>query len=401
MFADASKLEEVVIYWREEPVFGGDIDRPEKWSGWNFMKFNKSKWKLVHLGRKEWSHATGQARGWLGRKQLCRKSNLWGLGGQEVKCVPALCPCCKEALTARNASWAALARAQASGGVEWSFPSLWHFWDHIWKNVSNVGLPSTGKTLPSGASPVEGHRDTRVISGLTHLKDKEGLGDWISSSLSCPRGRRSYCSLQLLSVGVDSLRENGGKYFSEKHSDKMRGDGCKSEHGKFGLDTREYFFNFRVLRLGTGCPESLPKYPWSCWKLYWTGSYPVGLLWVGEGLETAEVSSNLHYFVCLQNCWTYWVFKPTIRLELSCQEFYRGNVKATCLERGVCVIQNFLWDLHTNIWTTWTRIKHVTSVNGCGNFSTGLKMKLKMQIWDVCDYKEARNSSLSVKCQQK
>lgn len=43
--------------------------------------------------------------------------------------------------------------------------------------MSNVGLPSTGKMLPSGASPVEGHRDTRVISDLTHLKDKEGLGD--------------------------------------------------------------------------------------------------------------------------------------------------------------------------------------------------------------------------------
>lgn len=55
---------------------------------------------------------------------------------------------------------------------------------------------------------MEEHRDTRVIRGLAHLEDAEGLGDWVSSSLSLPRGRRSYCCLQLLSVGVDSLREN-------------------------------------------------------------------------------------------------------------------------------------------------------------------------------------------------
>lgn len=42
MFADASKLEEVVMHWREEPVFRGDIDRPEKWSGWNFMSSTKA-----------------------------------------------------------------------------------------------------------------------------------------------------------------------------------------------------------------------------------------------------------------------------------------------------------------------------------------------------------------------
>lgn len=65
------------------------------------------------------------------------------------------------------------------------------------------------------------------------------------------------------------------------------------------------------------------------------------------------------------------------------------------------MIQKFLRDLHTDIRTTWTRIEHVTSVNSCGNLSTGLKMKLKMQIWDIFGYKEARNSSLSVKCQQK
>lgn len=39
------------------------------------------------------------------------------------------------------------------------------------------GLPSTGKTWPSGVSAVEEHKNTRVISGLTHLEDKERLGD--------------------------------------------------------------------------------------------------------------------------------------------------------------------------------------------------------------------------------
>lgn len=59
------------------------------------------------------------------------------------------------------------------------------------KNVSAVGLPSTGKTLPSGASPVEEQRDSRVINGLTHLEDKEGLAEWVPSSLGLPGGRRS------------------------------------------------------------------------------------------------------------------------------------------------------------------------------------------------------------------
>lgn len=126
--------------------------------------------------------------------------------------------------------------------------------------MPKVGWPSTGKALPSGASPVEEHRDTRVLSGLTHLEDKEGLGDRVCSSWSLARGRRLYRCLQLLPVGVDSFRENEGKYFG----DKMRGDGRKWKPWKFALDTREYVLTLQGVRLGTGCPASLPKYPSKC-----------------------------------------------------------------------------------------------------------------------------------------
>lgn len=117
------------------------------------------------------------------------------------------------------------------------------------------------------------------------------------------------------------------------YSGKIWGDKRKSEHGKFGLDTTGYFSTFRIFRLRTGYPESLPKYPWNCWKLYWTKPYPGGLLCAEGELDTAEISSNLHYSVFLKITLNMLGFQTFTRLELSCQEFYRRDGKANFLER--------------------------------------------------------------------
>lgn len=65
--ADDTKLEGAVSTLESRAAIQRDFDRLEKWPDRNFMKFNKGKYKVLHLG---WNHATMQAEGQLSQKQL-------------------------------------------------------------------------------------------------------------------------------------------------------------------------------------------------------------------------------------------------------------------------------------------------------------------------------------------
>lgn len=89
---------------------------------------------------------------------------------------------------------------------------------------------------------MEEHKNTRVISGRTHLEDKERLEDCFLSSLGKEVSRILLLSTTMwCGIGVEKMEAN-----TSQRNTVMRGDLCKPKHGKFELDTREYVFTFKV-----------------------------------------------------------------------------------------------------------------------------------------------------------
>lgn len=80
---------------------------------------------------------------------------------------------------------AVLAGLWPAGQVYWSFPSVQHFWDHIWRTISNFGPAIPGKRLLH-QSPVKGHQDGWRLehmayeewlrAGLVHRAEEKAQG---------------------------------------------------------------------------------------------------------------------------------------------------------------------------------------------------------------------------------